>query len=97
MTWSLDDPSDNDLLIEYESQLNTLLSNSKTTAVCQYNETRFDQKLLTEMLRTHPKVFIYGMYYENPYFYTPPEYMHKTDSFSEKAYKTIINEITKAS
>lgn len=93
MTWALDDPANSDKLIYYESQLNTFFQKSNITVICQYNEKRFDSHILTDIIRTHPKVHIYNQARDNQSFYTPPEYMSVSDRFSATAYKEMVKEI----
>jgi hypothetical protein len=81
-------------LIAYESQLNTLLTSSSSLLLCQYDERTFDEKTLIDAIRTHPALFLYGKYYVNKYFYSPPEYMKSnTMKFGEDSYKTIVDTI----
>jgi len=44
--------------------------------ICQYNENTFPEDTLLGALYTHPKVIIYGVLYDNPFF-IPPEYFEK--------------------
>ena len=59
-------------LIEYEAAVNGFFQNSKTRALCLYDENRFGKDVLLEVLHTHPAVFIYGVLRDNPH-YVPPE------------------------
>jgi len=72
MTWIFSKLPGVEKLLEYEAKLNYFFPNSKTTAICQYNENKFDAKTLMGVLNTHPIVGIYGELFENPY-YIPPE------------------------
>lgn len=95
MAWVSNDPSYGEKLIEYESSLNDFLPQSRCTTICQYNESEFDQALLINVIRAHPNIMIYGKYYKNKYFYTPPDYMKgKNEGFVASDYKTIIDTIT---
>jgi len=75
MTWIFSKLPGVEKLLEYEAKLNYFLPNSKTTAICQYDENRFDAKTLMGVLNTHPVVGIYGELYENPYYIPPDVYL----------------------
>jgi signal transduction histidine kinase len=75
MTWIFSKLPGVEKLLEYEAKLNYFFPNSKTTAICQYNENRFDAKTLMGVLNTHPVVGIYGELYENPYYIPPDIYL----------------------
>lgn len=94
MTWALEDSSNNDKLIYYESQLNTLIQENHIAIMCQYNEKKFPHHTLTDVIRTHPTLSIYSINYDNATFYTPPEYMCVSDQFSGSAYTEMVREIT---
>jgi signal transduction histidine kinase len=75
MTWIFSKLPGVDKLLEYEAKLNYFFPNSKSTAICQYNENKFDAKTLMGVLNTHPVVGIYGELYENPYYIHPEVYL----------------------
>jgi two-component sensor histidine kinase len=75
MTWIFSKLPGVEKLLEYEAKLNYFFPNSKTTAICQYNENKFDAKTLMGVLNTHPVVGIYGKLYENPYYIPPDVYL----------------------
>ena len=75
MTWIFSKLPGVDKLLEYESKLNYFFPNSKTMAICQYNENKFDAKTLMGVLNTHPVVGIYGELFENPYYIPPDVYL----------------------
>jgi hypothetical protein len=93
MTWALTDiPPDK--LISYESELNTYLNKGQAKILCQYNEQRFPELTLTDVVRTHPNVHLYGNgLYENQYFFTPPQFMRMSDGFAGTAYREMVKEI----
>lgn len=97
MTWALNNATTPDKLVAYESQLNAAFPGEHIDIFCQYNETKFLPDVLTDILRTHPKVCLYGNVYDNTYFYTPPEWMSLSDpSTARSAYKEMIREIISA-
>jgi hypothetical protein len=92
MTWMLKNISDSKKLIEYESKLNDFLPNSKSAAICQYNENKFDQNILIDVIRTHPTLIIYGISYKNKYFYNSPYFIEGARGiFPPSSYSTIID------
>ena len=72
MTWVFARLPGVERLIEYEAKLNLFFPNSRSTAICQYHEDRFEPDVLIEVLHTHPAVVIYGEVCANPY-YIPTE------------------------
>jgi len=96
MTWLLDNLDDSKKLIEYESKLNDFFPRSSSSAICQYNENKFNSELLVDVIRTHPQLVIYGVAYENKYFYNPPKYAEKARGvFRPDSYKIMIDLIIK--
>ena len=61
-------------LIEYEAKLNYFLSQSRTAAVCQYDESKFTPEILLGVIRTHPKIILYDSVCENPHYVPPDEF-----------------------
>lgn len=72
MTWILGSEGYEKKAIEYENKLNTVIPTSKISAICQYNENKFNQKTLIDVIQSHPFLIIYGKKYENKYFYNSP-------------------------
>jgi len=72
MTWVFARLPGVERLIEYEAKLNLFFPNSRSTAICQYHEDRFEPDVLIDVLHTHPAVVIYGEVCANPY-YIPAE------------------------
>lgn len=94
MTWLLDNLEDSKKLIEYEAKLNDFFPRSNSSAVCQYNENKFEPELLIDVIRTHPQLIIHGVAYENKYFYTPPQYLERAKGvFQPDSYKTMLEMI----
>jgi PAS domain S-box-containing protein len=95
MTWVLTNLPGTENLVEYESELNYFFPQSKATAVCQYNETRFTPEVLLNVIYTHPKIIIYGDVCENPHYIPPSELMEvlkgKTSYLS--VYERLRNDI----
>lgn len=74
MSWARDE-KDKSVLVRYEARLNEVLERGKVTSMCQYDERKFSHEELNNVIRNHPRTFVYGKLYENKYFYTAPEYM----------------------
>jgi hypothetical protein len=74
MEWALEDlPGVNDI-VEYEARLNYVLSRYGDPVICTYDLSRFDARVVMDIMRTHPMVIIGGILQENP-FYVPPDKM----------------------
>jgi len=96
MTWVFGSWENFEKLIEYENRLNEFFPDSKACAICQYNEKRFDQEVLTDIIATHPKIIINGLVYKNNYFLYPDKFNKDArDSLKQKDLEIIKNGITK--
>ena len=73
MTWVYNEPLMVERLIEYEVILSHYFHGSRTTAICQYHEARFEPNILLDIIHTHPVVAIHGKICVNPYFIPPDE------------------------
>lgn len=73
MTWALRNYPGVDGLIEYEAELNTVITSSPRTVVCLYDLDQFDGSIVVDLLRTHPKLLVTGRLLTNPYFQAPGE------------------------
>jgi hypothetical protein len=58
MTWVFTKLPGVDRLMEYEAKLNYFFPESRSTAICQYNETKFKPEVLLDVIYAHPKVII---------------------------------------
>lgn len=65
------DPTD---VIQYEAEVNEVLSRNKQPAVCVYDISKLSGAMVMDLLRTHPLTLINGVIQENPFF-TPPAEM----------------------
>jgi HTH-type transcriptional regulator, bacterioopsin transcriptional activator and related proteins len=94
MTWTLGNMSYTDELISYEVKLNDFIKSKKIALICQYDENKFSQEILVDIIRTHTWVIVRGKMYENKYFFTPPEYMKgEGKTFPAASYKIMIDSI----
>lgn len=74
MGWVFEDvPGVGDIL-EYEAEVNDVLSRNRQPAVCVYDVAKLSGAMMMDLLRTHPLTLIGGLVQENP-FYTPPQQM----------------------
>lgn len=88
-------PLDIQELSKYESSLNELLSGRNIFCVCQYNEKKFSETVLDNIIRTHPQVIVYGKLHVNKYFYTIPQYAQDMkQQMPIGSYKTMLEIIT---
>jgi hypothetical protein len=74
MTWSLRDMPGVEYLAEYESELDRFVPRYPQVIVCLYDLREFGVGLLMELLKTHPKVLLGGLVFENPHYVSPDEY-----------------------
>src|SRR5258705_11971437 len=61
--------------MEYESRLTHTLSESKCSALCQYNRSLFPPELILDVIRTHPMVVYRGTVCRNLYYVPPDEFL----------------------
>lgn len=61
-------------ILEYEAEVNDVLSRNKQPAVCVYDIAKLSGAMMMDLLRTHPLTLVGGVVQENP-FYTPPREM----------------------
>src|SRR6266516_4382161 len=61
--------------MEYESRLTHTLSESNSSALCQYNRRLFPPELILDVIRTHPMVVYGSTVCRNLYFVPPNEFL----------------------
>ena len=71
MAWAFRDFPGKEKLIEYEAEVNEVLSRNRQPAVCVYDVAKLSGAMMMDLLRTHPLTLVGGVLQENPY-YTPP-------------------------
>lgn len=74
MDWATADPANANAVIEYEAEVNEVLSRNRQPAVCVYDISKLTGTMMMNLLRTHPLTLIGGVIQENA-FYTPPAKM----------------------
>lgn len=78
MAWVLRHPSALAQLAEYEAQVEIHFAGRPVTAICQYNQRRFPEEILLDVLGVHPFVALEGVRQENIY-YLPPDIFLQQD------------------
>lgn len=74
MDWVFKDFPGSEDILEYEAEVNEVLSRNQQHAVCVYDIAKMPGSMMMDILRTHPLALIGGVVQENPFF-TPPEEM----------------------
>jgi len=78
MSWALRWASSLAWLAEYESKLNCYFSQHPVITLCLYNQRRFPEEVLLDVLRTHPLVALDQTIHANLY-YLPPRIFLRQD------------------
>jgi hypothetical protein len=73
-TWWMPQMSGIDELIRYESELNRFVGRYPQSILCMYELSQLDGSVVVELLKVHPRLLLYEMILENPYYLTPDEY-----------------------
>jgi hypothetical protein len=76
MNWVFQDIPGATEILEYEAEVNEVLSRNRQPAVCVYDIAKLSGSMMMDLLRTHPLTLIGGVVQENPFF-TPPDEMLK--------------------
>lgn len=75
MTWALRDMPGLDQLAIFESEVNRFMPRYPQVYLCVYDIERFSGEQLLDMLKTHPKVLLGAMVFDNPYYVEPDEFL----------------------
>ena len=74
MTWALDkNKVSMETLMDFESDLNVLMTKTPVTCFCQYDVNRFDGATLFEVMAVHPKMIVGGQLMNNPMYINPTD------------------------
>ncbi|MFW5898432.1 MAG: MEDS domain-containing protein, partial [Candidatus Saliniplasma sp.] len=94
MTWVFTGLPGTERLMEYEAKLNQFFPGSRSMGLCQYNENKFSQEILVDVIHTHPVVVIYDSIYDN-HRYVPPELFlaRIKGEVQEEQYESIKNDV----
>ncbi len=71
MGWTLKGNPGTEQVLEFESRVNEVLTESRQLAVCVYDSSRISGALMMDILRSHPVTLIGNVLHQNP-FYVPP-------------------------
>jgi hypothetical protein len=63
--------------IEYETRLNDVLPRYDDPVICTYDANLLNGSIAVDILRTHPVAVIGGLLYENPFFVPPQEFLRQ--------------------
>lgn len=85
MSWALDgtDSAVTQRLMEYEARVNDVLSLARQPAICVYDASKVNGKLMLDILRTHPLTLVNGTVRANPFFTPPAEFLVELKKRSE--------------
>lgn len=72
--WMPQLPSIEDL-IRYESELNRYTPKHPQAVLCLYDLSQYNEAIVIDLLKTHPRVLLSGMSIDNPYYLTPDEFL----------------------
>lgn len=75
MTWALRDMPGLDQLATFESEVNRLMPRYPQVYLCVYDIERFSGEQVLDVLKTHPKVVLGAMVFDNPYYVEPDEFL----------------------
>ncbi len=77
MDWASHDRSRLEDVIEFESRVNDVWSQSDDAVICTYHLAQFSGDAVIDIMRTHPMVIIGGTLQENPFFTPPTEFLRE--------------------
>jgi hypothetical protein len=75
MTWALRDMPGLNQLATFESEVNRLMPRYPQVYLCVYDIERFSGEQVLDVLKTHPKVLLGAMMFDNPYYIEPDEFL----------------------
>jgi DNA-binding CsgD family transcriptional regulator len=73
MGWALRGIPGSDHLVEFESEMSTLVRTTPMTTLCQYDTEMFDGETLFRILSVHPLMIVRGQIMHNPCYVKPEE------------------------
>jgi hypothetical protein len=62
-------------VLRYEAELNRFAPRYPQAILCLYDLARFGGGLLGDLMQTHPKLLIHGVYLDNPQYQDPDHYL----------------------
>jgi hypothetical protein len=75
MSWVIRSGVDTKTVFAYEAEVNEFSTRYPQFVLCLYDLDHFDGSLVIDVLRTHPKIILNGMFIHNPYFLPPADVM----------------------
>lgn len=73
MSWVIRSGVDTRTVFAYEAEVNEFCPRYPQFVLCLYDLDHFDGSLVIDVLRTHPKIILNGMFIHNPYYLPPTE------------------------
>lgn len=73
MSWVIRNGVDTKTVFAYEAEVNEFSARYPQFVLCLYDLDHFDGSLVIDVLRTHPKIILNGMFIHNPYYLPPAE------------------------
>jgi hypothetical protein len=86
---------DDNILIEYESNVGRLISGHTCICVCQYDRRRFTAAVHLHVLATHALSIVEGSVRENPFYMATPDLLH--DEPPQTVLRRCLDELSKRS
>lgn len=71
MGWTLKGNPGTEQVLEFESRVNDVLTESRQLAVCVYDSSKMSGAMMMDILRSHPLTLVGTVLHRNP-FYVPP-------------------------
>lgn len=68
MSWVIRSGVDTKAVFAYEAEVNEFSARYPQVVMCLYDLDHFDGSLVIDVLRTHPKIILNGMFIHNPYY-----------------------------
>lgn len=73
MSWVIRSGVDTKTVFAYEAEVNEFCPRYPQFVLCLYDLDHFDGSLVIDVLRTHPKIILNGMFIHNPYYLPPAD------------------------
>jgi hypothetical protein len=64
-------------IVEYETRLNHVLPAYHDPVICTYDLSKFDARVVIDIMRTHPMVIVGGILQENSFFVAPDDMLRE--------------------
>src|SRR6202451_3794709 len=77
MDWAVEDRSQVDEVIEFESRVNDVWRRHDDAVICTYHLSKFGGDTVIDIMRTHPMIIIGGILQHNPFFVAPEVFVQE--------------------